>query len=1111
MADTQNPIDPQNQQGTATSGPARSAPAAPDASAAYAALDAFNRAVPVIKDMADQVAKFAERMEKAGKNTESAKKKIRDMGNEMRHSIAYADSFEETIRSLYDYQRKMNKEGLKAKSYKEVLKLLHEMEDQNKRLVEHGVFSKQNTRVIERNTQAIRRGISQLNTEMGQAFDPNKVERIVTQMARMSRETLNVAKNIKGIRAPGVQGDFQRAEHTFRHVFRVSDRAKKYRDYGAVAKEIRLARKDSLAGRGEAFATRRDKIRQDTDRLAIRLNNRWGHYTATPEDIGKFTTQKARKSGYGRLGAAVIGRDARAAAQGRSPGILTKAGMGLLARGEGSIGRGIASAGAGMIEGGLAGVAEAAGPLAPVLAVLEIVKAAFDKNQVMNSEVAEGLGKGGIYGGGGNPLWAIRNVRSNLNGPLYSPLGMGYEKNLAIAKSLQEGGFATANLASEDLGRDGQGFVRGSFGSLQRNVYAYGRMAGLDSSQTMTETIKLVSQYRMSLGSTHDFYLQLTKDAAAANITTTKWIQLQDDVQSHYERSNKLLEATVDTMRLLSVTGRNTAEDLKESMDTVTNGGGKHSLEVSAYLNQNILGNKDLSERESGSLNLSMRDSLDNVVKAMGGGDRSALESKLRRGGAGTFNELLLEAQGRFGNDSFGLQTASGAIEKARSAYQNQQNFAYARSQGVNQGGLALATSRALTGDDINSQSMQTLSGLQRALSIGHLSAKDFMTNPAALDSNLAYQQGLKALEIDPSKMEGVRHLLYDSASARIDIAKQGLQGAGAGSDRGKLLEETYQYLARNGAKLDKGDHFSALQKYASSKPGEMMNMLSQWEKTMEDIFNNPVIREALRPQIDQRDRDARMEQAVNLASSTRTTADIFKDAFASFFNGIQTPLDFIADVIGKIGNSKWFGVGADTAEKAGNLDQLTRLVGSQKVDTSLGMDDAKIRSLQDKIKNPSAGDNVELLQKELTDLQAHRAHLASIANQAKDPNLSGKLGRQDVANAIEEANDVDWNYRMGLSQAGTANLFTLMGHARLGQGQSFNLSAKDYGDRFQGLAERLDPSQFSVSQSKDGSTVTITNNNYTSWEATQNQDTTKSPGKAPGETASQTKVKKGN
>lgn len=1081
--------------------PGRTTDAATDPVSAQAVADAFNRVVPVVKEIATQLEKVADRLDKLEKGADG-------LGNEMRQAVTYTDQLMDKMKGVYGYQKKMLQSAVKAKDWKEVSDALEKILKQNQTLMAKGVFSKQDAQRVKRQNDEIARSLNQVQGAAGKAFDPAYVRKMSKELDHLAQRTFNVSNAMKRIHQPGVRGDFARAGETVRRVLGLRDRAHKFREYADLHRDIKEARRDSHAGRQDSF----DKLRQ---RIAIRAGQlefgldqrgkRGGIYDRTPhpKDWRDFMYHSSRKEGLGRTASYFLGRNSLAAAQGTQPGILTKGAMNLLARGEGSIGRGLASAAGGTLESVIGGMAELAGPLAPVLGTLAAVRELFDKNQARNSAVADGLGKGGMFAGG-DPIWAMRNTRANLNGPLYSQLGIGYEKNLSIAKSLSDAGFGTKNLAGEGIGNDRQGFLNGSFGSLQRNVYAYGRLAGLDSSQTMTETLKLVTQYKQSLSSTEDFFIHINKDAAAANITTTKWLQVLDDVQSHYEKSNKLLESTVDTMRLLSVTGRNTAEDIKDSMDALTNGGKTRDLSQSAYLNQAILADPKLRKLQDQAWQTAKTDQL-NQVQSIFGADNFNMndwDKRLMKDPQGTIAQLISQAQARFGDGSLGLQTAKSAIGGLSPIYENLRSLNYAKADGVNRGGVDLAFSQNLSGGNFITQEMQQLAALQKALEPTGLSLKDFLQDTSEFRAKGGYQLAQQAFGGDAHGADKLRQTAIDAASARLTVLDQHNP---ANND---LADETMDILNKSGAfKFGKGD-YEGLQSDLkdNTKRDSMLSVLSESPTSLTDIVDQRILK-PLRDIIDERQRGARIADAASLNAGTQTTADITARAFEYLFNRIQTPLDLIAEIMKKLG-SFWLHTKVDTAESSGVLGGLRVRIHEGEVKSALETLDKKIALLSDHIAHPTDKDTPDQLQKQLDQARADRQTLSDTADAAMQTGTSSSLSTAAVlkAAAIADANRTQIGPEATKRMLNALGVGDIQDHA--GQWRDLNLAQYKAYDKA-GAFKGLDPDHFQTRDIRDKNGVEkaqIIYNNFNSVTMTNTPEAQNVVNKA-GETATQTKA----
>lgn len=1144
MADAQNP----NQGSPGQGGPARSAPGNVDPASAAAILDAFNRLIPSIKVVVEQVDKIVEKMEKVGKVTEEENKKIRSMGSELRQAMQYADSMEDTFKHLLDYQKKMAKEGLQAKNYEDVLKLFREMEKESKKLLDDGVFSKKHTRLLQQNTESIKKKIADLQKELGKAFDPHVADKMLSEFQKLSKEALDLGKNIKNVRMKGLQADLEGARKSMLHLFQRPDRQQKYKDFAKTASGIKEAREHRDAGRHKEF----QKKREDLEKHLPKLVSRYGK-NATPEEKSKmaqeYLSAKARKGGMGRIGSAIMGRSASDKIQGKQSGVLTRAGMAVLARGEGSFGSGIARMGVGALEGGAAGIAELAGPLAGVLAGLEVLKGMFNKNQEMNAQAAEG--DNGIFSGGGTAEQNITAVRGNLTPTMGSMLqyGMGYDKNIAIRKSLSDAGLSTANLANTQLGQDKEGFTNGSMGQMQRNVYQYGKAAGLDSSQTVAETIKLVSQYKQSLEATHDFFIRINKEAATAGITVSKYIQVMDDVNSHYEKSNKLLETTVETMRLLSVTGMNTAEDISDSMNALTNHGQKNDLATSGYLYTQIMNSPTDKANIQKNADAALDTALAGMKKVMGDAfDPDEWKKKFQKTPGDAYNELRSQIKRKFANDPTQLNSAQGVNRGLLAAGIRSQGTADATHQGGSKGAMMLASMDNMTGGTVYSQMFKTITAMENTLKKGtggKFDMNDFLKNPAAVNALPGVGELYKSFGGKPEDLEKLPEIASDAAAGRMSYLQKAsdtdLQDPK--SQAHAILEATAGFL-KGKVDLGPGDQAENLRKIIkgtdTGSQDKVMGALGTSADAFKDAMMNPQLMQALATTISAADEKATKDKMAGANSLTRSTAEIWKDAFTILFTKLQTPLDKISDVVEFIGKHIGYRDPSDvptesSAVMAAKVAQSTGMAGggamvaaaqaaqamgigggeskgalaqefagrmkNQRVDSALKSYENQITDLEGQ---PQSGDVPDLLAK------ARKAHdeLQRISAAYEDDKQRGSMSAADDRTGKTLTDNSPYAYRPILDQKGIQDLFKNdlnIGSGALDPGKSINVSNAQW-DALNGQITDL-PDAYQKADVKDaqgkvtGHTITNITNNSVAYNTSQDA---KNSVQQTGETAKQ-------
>ena len=89
-------------------------------------------------------------------------------------------------------------------------------------------------------------------------------------------------------------------------------------------------------------------------------------------------------------------------------------------------------------------------------------------------------------------------------------------------------------------------------------------LAGLNTTQATEETMKLITQYGKSVESVHNFFVMLDDDIDATGISTSKYLEIIDDINGHFTLLTKNLEDVTQVLRNLGQTGMFTGQALKE-------------------------------------------------------------------------------------------------------------------------------------------------------------------------------------------------------------------------------------------------------------------------------------------------------------------------------------------------------------------------------------------------------------------------------------------------------------------------------------------------------------------------------------------------------------------
>ncbi len=210
-------------------------------------------------------------------------------------------------------------------------------------------------------------------------------------------------------------------------------------------------------------------------------------------------------------------------------------------------------------------VAAVAAPVAAIAGVLIALKEAFDGMAEDNKKMFSAIGAGGIAGGG---YMAMQQARSLLRmpGELGFKYGQTEPRNLEMIQEMIKYGMGTPELFRPGAVKSLKNTFLGEAGVSGLAGVAFGpaMVAGMDTRQASEETMKLIVQYGKSMESVHKFFVMLSADVDASGISTSKYLEIIDDVNSHFSLLTKSLGDVVSVLRTLGSTGMLTGESLKE-------------------------------------------------------------------------------------------------------------------------------------------------------------------------------------------------------------------------------------------------------------------------------------------------------------------------------------------------------------------------------------------------------------------------------------------------------------------------------------------------------------------------------------------------------------------
>jgi hypothetical protein len=527
------------------------------------ASDVFAKAASTMEQSLDAAAKHTEVMMK---NLDSTK--LADL-------VAIFDSVEESTKEISNYARKMRMgifnskdAGAAAKYAKQILEAQKELQKK----------TKENTAAWQQANKSaaqLQKFIEKIGDRVGD-LNQNELREFGRYMIEAEQSGAKLVKHFRDMKV----GDVRRQMNAIMNVVAPGASA---RSSARVAKHS--ARRDEIAEQqrtrlGQNRLSQEDRRERALASLRADKNTPKGLLTSSGDlDLKQ---EGARQLLGARMG--FRGKRAQTFVRGEHAMSLGAASGGedyekLMTHGGGMAGAlsSVASTveNLGMVmEGAMA----ALGPEIEILAaVMGALIEALDKIAKQNQAIEQNTGKAGIFntGAGAGAFGAARaalNPRS-LGSLGFSQLGVTFERNTAIAGAMAQGGYNLNELTqggqeTANMGPGAKGdFMQGPIGEVQRVVMGVGRLAGLTDVEGVERVLKNLSQYGQTIQSTEKFFVQLNKDTQAAGISTTKYLQIIDEVSDHFDRFNKSLNETMGLLRNLGRTGAIGGESLKELAD----------------------------------------------------------------------------------------------------------------------------------------------------------------------------------------------------------------------------------------------------------------------------------------------------------------------------------------------------------------------------------------------------------------------------------------------------------------------------------------------------------------------------------------------------------------
>ena len=945
-----------------------------------------------LASMADKMAsilgstgKLAEVLAEALKPLSDLERGTQKLDTDLKNIVNESDSVKDRFKSLLDLYKKTSiYQAKNVKSFQDMRNHLEQMKKQTMDISRNGFMSVSTQRILNQFLGQLDRKIMDLDDDMKKfgktskdAMDPHNLENYRRGIDDINRGILGLLTNTRKL------SQTQRAIQNVRSAFQAAGTGfqlpgpigEKYRRYAMAAAHIRDAKEARMAGNAEAF--KRHRAAASERMKAI------GRGPLTAAQFRDVAGEMATGAGGGGLIDRIIGgRVLARAAAGRPTGAMGR----IVEAGGGTFTGGLGARLGGMIEGGFGGAAGMIGKAAPVFAGLEIIRDIFDKQTAMNKDVEKALAAGGILEAGGGGFAEVRRSLS----PAYGGLGYvgaySYQKNLKIAQAMVEAGLNVGQLAKgiggAQTGRGlATGFAPGAMGTLQRNVYQFGRVAGLGEAETVQRTIKLLQQYRQSFTATEDFFIRLSKNAAAAGISTTKYLQILDEVTGGFDRLNKSFNESMNAMELLGRTGRLSADDLKDYIDVLAGAGKKVDVTTRAFVMREETPEEKTAAVRARTFAVGL--ARDQVRLALQGAGiqvpQEILQNLQSPEGIRKFKAQYIDPTGIDNTTKMSINSTLEGLNQALIKRGIAGGFASGRLNAI-----SAAQATEVAGTDLTDSMIQTAKVLEeidkRLRETGRIGPRESFLEIARKRPEEAYGQilgaGLGGMlgGLTPQDLKTYSNALGEVAESQTTALRQGTLPGGP-AEAAEIYDKVFAKLKGKGLRdvtgLGPGEKTSALQEYAKDQAGELENAIEQTfdKSTLTELMKAILMHQQT---VNKDEKAAEADKAARAERETRSTADMYANAFEYLFNLLWKPMTQVAEGIGKLVDlvEKKFGLGApDTGPTQVELDALQMAQKQGRVDKAYNVWDKKLDAAE------ASGDRsaIDLAKKNLMELKEWR------------------------------------------------------------------------------------------------------------------------------------------
>ena len=250
--------------------------------------------------------------------------------------------------------------------------------------------------------------------------------------------------------------------------------------------------------------------------------------------------------------------------------------------GKGGMGEGLL----GMASGGASKGLGLLSKTTPLLAIGTALVQLRDKVAKDNQDIRDSMAGSGLMAGSGQgPAAAYKNARETLMTTGLSNaamLGVTHETNNKLMQTLGEQGIGVGGTMAQRQGTKGsvnlgdslqeRGTLTGEgfYGAMMKNTVFGGSALGMNQDSSARLTLKLMEKFGQTTSATQKFFVGLDDMMASSGVSASKYVEVIDSVTDHFDVMNKSLGQTLTILSTLGKTGRMTGEQMKDVVTQAT-------------------------------------------------------------------------------------------------------------------------------------------------------------------------------------------------------------------------------------------------------------------------------------------------------------------------------------------------------------------------------------------------------------------------------------------------------------------------------------------------------------------------------------------------------------